>query len=114
MPLVPEPFEDVNISTQAVLFNSTPLAKTWARFCPNLDTVQYREPLSEEKKRELDRRASKLSRRACTNQLYKSSEFGWEVCSWFDTFGLIMDERVLRMLAHLLRGSLRYCNRRPS
>ncbi len=101
MPLVPEPFKDVSISTQAVflggLLGSTPVAQIWARFCPNLNTVQYREALSEEKKTELDQRATKLSRRACANLLYKSSEFGWETCSWFDTFGLIMDDRVLRM-----------------
>lgn len=97
MPLVPEPFENVSLSTQAVFAKCTPMAKTWARFCPNLDIVQYREPLSEEKKTELDRRTDKLVRRACTNQLYKSSEFGWEVCSWFDVFGLIMDDRALRM-----------------
>ncbi len=101
MPLVPEPFKDVSLSTQAVFLQDTPMAQTWARFCPNLNTVQYRETLSEEKKTELDRRATKLSRRACANQLYNSSEFGWEVCSWFDTFGLIMDEKVLRMSAHL-------------
>ena len=102
MPLVPEPFKNVSLSTQAVFLNSPPMARTWARFCPNLNIVQYREALSEEKKTELDRRADKLTRRACANHLYKSSEFGWEVCSWFDTFGLIMDDRALRMLAHLL------------
>jgi hypothetical protein len=102
MPLVPEPFKNFSVSTQAVFVKCPPMARTWARFCPNLDIVQYREPLSDEKKRELDRRANKLVRRACANQLYKSSEFGWEVCAWFDTFGLIMDDRALRMLAHAL------------
>ncbi|KAK4124722.1 hypothetical protein N657DRAFT_632691 [Parathielavia appendiculata] len=44
------------------------MAQTWARFCPNLDIVQYREALSNEKKPELDRRANKLARgRAPTN-----------------------------------------------
>ena len=98
MPLVPEPFNNVSLSTQAVSSKNPPMARTWARFCPNLNIVQYREALSEEKKTELDRRADKLTRRACANHLYKSSEFGWEVCSWFDTFGLIMDDRALRML----------------
>jgi hypothetical protein len=108
MPLVPEPFKDVSISTQASFL-------TWVRFCPNLDIVQYREALSEEKKKELDRRADKLARRACANQLYKSSEFGWEVCSWFDTFGLIMDDRALRMLVISSSIShLRTCNRKSS
>lgn len=101
MPLVPEPFKNVAISTQAVFLGTPPMARAWARFCPNLNIVQYREALSEDKKTELDRRADKLVRRACANELYKSSEFGWEVCSWCDAFGLIMDDRALRMLAYL-------------
>lgn len=114
MPLVPEPFNNVSVSRQAVFPGTPPMARTWARFCPNLNTVQYREALSEEKKTELDRRADKLARRACANQLYKSSEFGWEVCSWCDAFGLIMDDRALRMLAYLLDSLSSVLSRRPS
>jgi hypothetical protein len=77
------------------------MAQKWARFCPNLDIPQYREPLSEEKKKELDQRTTKLAKRAICNQLYKSSEFGWEVCAWLDAFGLIMDDEGLRMYVYL-------------
>ncbi|GAM43803.1 hypothetical protein TCE0_060f18913 [Talaromyces pinophilus] len=73
------------------------MAQSWARFCPNLNIPQYREPLSEEKKKELDQRADKLYKRAIGNQLYKSSEFSWEVSAWHDAFGLIMDDQGLRM-----------------
>ncbi|KAL1857448.1 hypothetical protein VTK73DRAFT_8093 [Phialemonium thermophilum] len=97
MPLVPEPFDQLCISRQSVFFGSKPMAQSWARFCPNLNIPQHREPLSEEKKTELDQRASKLFKRAIANQLYKSSEFGWEVCAWHDVFGLIMDDERLRM-----------------
>lgn len=73
------------------------MAQSWVRFCPNLNIPQYREPLSEEKKRELDQRATKLFKRAIGNQLYMSSEFSWEVCAWHDAFGLIMEDQGLRM-----------------
>ncbi|KAH6619652.1 hypothetical protein B0J18DRAFT_434662 [Chaetomium sp. MPI-SDFR-AT-0129] len=96
MPLVPEPFESVVISRQAVsLGNESTMAKTWARFCPNLNIPQYRETLSEEKKTELDQRATKLWRRAIRNHFQKSSEFRWEVCAWHDAFGLIMEDEGL-------------------
>jgi hypothetical protein len=101
MPLVPEPFEKLSISRQSVFFRSTPMAQSWARFCPNLNIPQYREPLSEEKKKELDQRADKLYKRAIGNQLYKSSEFSWEVSAWHDAFGLIMDDQGLRMSVYL-------------
>ena len=106
--MVPELFEGVSIS-RPVFFKTEPLAQQWGRFCPNLDIPQYREPLSEEKKTELDKRAAKLYKRAVTNQLYKSSEFGWEVCAWHDVFGLIMDDKALRMfgLAFLLAAPRR-------
>jgi len=80
-----------------VTFGSEPISQTFARFCPNFDIPKYREPLSEEKKRELDRRASRFSKRAIGNQLYKASEFSWEVGTWHDVFGLIMDDEGLRM-----------------
>jgi len=102
MPLVPEPFESLAISRQAVfLRDDSTMAKTWARFCPNLNIPQYREPLSEKKKTELDQRASKLSMRTFRNQVDQSSEFGWEVCAWHDVFGLIIDDEGLRMSVHL-------------
>lgn len=102
MPLVPEPFENLTISRQAVFFRSaSTMAKTWAQFCPNLNIPQYREPLSDEKKTELDQRSAKLFKRAIRNQLGHSSEFGWEVCAWHDVFGLIMDDEGLRMSVHL-------------
>ncbi|KAM7190145.1 hypothetical protein V8F33_009622 [Rhypophila sp. PSN 637] len=98
MPLVPEPFENLTISRQAVfLRNASTMAKTWARFCPNLNIPQYVEPLSEEKKTELSQRATKLFKTAIRNQVGHSSEFGWEVCAWHDVFGLIMDDEGLRM-----------------
>ncbi|KAK3293175.1 uncharacterized protein B0H64DRAFT_403672 [Chaetomium fimeti] len=97
MPLVPEPFKNLCISRQSVVFGNEPMASTWARFCPNLDIPKYREPLSDKKKTELDKRTAKLLRRAIGNQLHKSSEFGWEVCAWHDVFGLIMDDQGLRM-----------------
>ncbi|KAH6623083.1 hypothetical protein F5144DRAFT_352850 [Chaetomium tenue] len=97
MPLVPEPFEQLSVGTRPVSGDIEPLAPKWGLFCPNLDIPQYREPLSKEKKTELDKRAVKLYRRAIVNQLYKSSEFGWEVCAWHDVFGLVMDDQALRM-----------------
>lgn len=97
MPLVPEPFEHLSVGTRPLFLGIEPLAPKWGRFCPNLDIPQYREPLSTEKKTELDKRAAKLSKRAIVNQLYKSSEFGWEVCAWHDVFGLVMDDQALRM-----------------
>ena len=97
MPMVPEPFQQLSISLQSAFFETEPLAQKWGRFCPNLDIPQYREPLSKEKKTELDKRATKLYKRAITNQLYKASEFGWEVSAWHDVFGLIMDDKALRM-----------------
>ncbi|KAJ6783575.1 hypothetical protein PWT90_06792 [Aphanocladium album] len=64
MPLVPEPFSNVSRSRQSVFAHSTPLSKTWATFCPNIDIPEYRKALSETKKTELDRRATKLMRQA--------------------------------------------------
>ena len=57
--------------------------------------------MSKEKKTELDKRAARLYKRAIGNQLYKSSEFGWEVCAWHDVFGLVMDDKALRMFVTL-------------
>jgi hypothetical protein len=62
--------------------------------------------VTEEKKTELDERATKLSKRAVCNQLYKSSEFSWEVCAWHDVFGLILDDEGLRVLVHLIYPSI--------
>lgn len=97
MPLVPEPFKLLSISRQSVALGSSPMAQSWCRFCPNLNIPQYRDSLSEREKRDLDQRATKLSRRAAINQHYKSSEFGWEVCAWHDVFGSILDDECLRM-----------------
>ncbi|KAI5456645.1 hypothetical protein BGZ63DRAFT_467840 [Mariannaea sp. PMI_226] len=97
MPLVPEPFKTLCRSRQSVILRETPMAHTWARFCPILNIVQYREPLTEEKKTELDMRASRLSKGAVVNHIYGSSEFCWEVCAWRDAFGLMMDDEGLRM-----------------
>ncbi len=101
MPLVPEPFEELCVPWQSVSFGFSPVAQTFARFCPSFDIPEYQERLSEEKKTELDKRASRFSKRAIGNQLYKSSEFSWEVCTWRDVFGLIMDDEGLRMSVHL-------------
>jgi hypothetical protein len=101
MPLVPEPFENLCLSLQSVFFGSSPMAQTYARFCPRLDIPEYREGLSEEKKTELNKRASRFAKRAIGNQLYKSSEFTWEVCTWRDVFGLILDDEGLRMSVNL-------------
>src|SRR6516162_7408461 len=105
MPLVPEPFGSLSISRQSVFLRSRPMASTWCRFCPNLNIPEYRETVTEEKKTELDERATKLSKRAVCNQLYKSSEFSWEVCAWHDVFGLILDDEGLRVLVHLIYPS---------
>ncbi|KAL2129960.1 hypothetical protein VTI74DRAFT_7065 [Chaetomium olivicolor] len=51
VPLVPEPFRNLAISRQSVFLRTRPAASAWGRFCPNLNILQYREPLSEEKKR---------------------------------------------------------------
>ena len=88
------------------------MAKAWCRFCPNLDTPKYRQHLSEEKKTELDQRATKLFKRAITNQLHKSSEFCWEVSAWNDAFGLIFNDEGLRMSASRFDNSCYSAQRR--
>ncbi|KFZ02576.1 hypothetical protein V500_00121 [Pseudogymnoascus sp. VKM F-4518 (FW-2643)] len=96
MPLVPQPFSGVSISRQSFFIGNRAVADSWSEFCPNLNIPQYRESLSEKKKTELDERSTKLLRRAICNQLYKSSEFCWEVSAWNDVFGqLYNDERFL-------------------
>jgi hypothetical protein len=85
------------------------MADTWSKFCPNLNIPQYRESLSDKKKTELDERATKLYRRAIRNQLYKASEFCWEVSAWNDVFGLLYDdERFLMLVIYL---SILSCSR---
>jgi len=74
------------------------MAHIWARFCPNLNTREYRESLNDKKQNELDQRATKLSRRAICNQFYKASEFCWEVSAWNDVFGLLYDDERFLML----------------
>lgn len=91
MPLVPQPFSRVTISRQSV-FGSRPMADSWSKFCPNLNIRQYRESLSDKKRIELDQRATKLYKRAICNQMYKASEFCWEVSAWSDVFGLLYDD----------------------
>jgi hypothetical protein len=98
MPLVPQPFPEVSISRQSVFCRSRPMADTWSKFCPNLNIGQYRESLSDEKKTELDERATKLHKRAIRNQVYKASEFCWEVSAWNDVFGLLYDDERFLML----------------
>lgn len=113
MPLVPEPFDEVAIARMAAAFpgiGGPPIAQTWCRFCPNLNFPEYLRSLSEEKGAELDRRAFALTKRSCINHLYKSSEFGWEVCAWHDVFGLILDDEGLRMFVGFSFVSLRLSN----
>lgn len=105
MPLVPLTFRDLTISRQAAFFGhhiGASRAETWCRFCPNLNIPQYREPLSEEKKTQLDNRTAKLLRRAISNRAYPYSEFCWEDSAWPDIFSLIMDDEELRVLVELL------------
>lgn len=97
MPLVPKPFERHVIARQGVVFNIERMAETFCKFFPNFDIPEYRTGLSDEKKTELDRRAFRLFKRFIRNQFYEASEFGWEVCTWHDLFGLIMDDERLRM-----------------
>ncbi len=97
MPLVPEPFEYHSIARQGVAFGTERVAQTWCKFFPNFDSPEYRKGLSDEKKTELDQRASRLFKRSIRNQFHEASEFGWEVCTWHDVFGLIMDDESLRM-----------------
>ena len=102
MPLVPQPFQEVTISRQSVFLRSKPIADSFCKFCPNLNIPQYRESLSDEKKTELGERATKLYKRAIRNQLYKASEFCWEVSAWNDVFGLLYDdERFLMFVLSL-------------
>lgn len=82
------------------------MSADWAKFCPNLNTPQYRETLSDEKKTELDERATKLAKRASCNKVYALSEFCWEVSAWNDVFGLLYnDERFLMCVTDV--GDLR-------
>ncbi len=97
MPLVPEPFSGVSISRQSLFFRTKPMTGSWSPFCPNLDILQYRESLCDEKKTELEQRAVNLQKRAINNQIYKSSEFSWEVSAWNDVFGLLYDDQRFRM-----------------
>ena len=97
MPLVLEPFDHAARSRQSVFTGSKPMSQQFGQFCPNLDIPGYREHLSEEKKTELDQRATKLFKRSITNHLHRSSEFCWEACAWHDVFGLILDDEGLRM-----------------
>ena len=78
------------------------MADKWTKFCPDLNTGQYRESLSDNKKTELDQRATKLHKRATSNQFHKASEFCWEVSAWNDVFGLLYnDERFLMLVVSL-------------
>ncbi|KAL7906939.1 hypothetical protein GGI35DRAFT_487408 [Trichoderma velutinum] len=97
MPLVPEPFSRVTIPQVDLFMDITSMAERWGIFCPNLDILQYRESLSEEKKAELEKRAFKLAKRATANQIYSSSEFCWEVSAWNDVFGPLYDDERFRM-----------------
>ncbi|KFZ24152.1 hypothetical protein V502_01364 [Pseudogymnoascus sp. VKM F-4520 (FW-2644)] len=92
MPLVPQPFSGVSISRQSFFMGNRAVADSWSEFCPNLNIPQYRESLSEKKKTELDERSTKLLRGAICNQLYKSSEFCWDVSAWNDVFGQLYDD----------------------
>lgn len=74
------------------------MADTLSKFCPNLNIRQYRESLSDKKQTELEQRATKLYKRAIRNQLYKASEFCWEVSAWNDVFGLLYDDERFLML----------------
>lgn len=103
MPLVPQPFPGVSLSRQSVVCGNKPMAAIWNKFCPNLNTRQYRESLSEERKKKLDQRATKLHRRAICNQVSKASEFCWEVSAWNDVFDLLYgDERFLMLVISYL------------
>ncbi|KAI0154184.1 hypothetical protein GGR57DRAFT_467495 [Xylariaceae sp. FL1272] len=97
MPLVPELFKEVWFCKQAMFLGAQPVAEQSCRFCPNLNFVEYREPLSDEKKDSLDERTRRLQKRAQCNQLYQSSEFGWEVTAWHDVFGAILYDESMRM-----------------
>lgn len=107
MPLVPQPFPEVTVFRQSVAFRTKPMADSRSKFCPNLNIPQYRESLSDKKKTELDERTTKLYKRAIRNQLYKASEFCWEVSAWSDVFGLLYDdERFIMLVLSLSNLSL--------
>ncbi|KAI1739461.1 hypothetical protein F4680DRAFT_421648 [Xylaria scruposa] len=97
MPLVPEPFEHVATSKQAIALGSQCLAERWCKFCPNLDVSDYRESLSDEKREALNERTSRLEKRAVQNLSYESSEFKWEVLAWHDVFDTILDDEAFRV-----------------
>ncbi|KAH6974206.1 hypothetical protein BKA56DRAFT_689582 [Ilyonectria sp. MPI-CAGE-AT-0026] len=100
MPLVRLPFKNLTISRQAVFLGchtGASMTETWCRFSPNLNIMHYRESLSEEKKTQLDDRMPKLQRQAISNRLHSCSEFCGEVSAWRDVFGLIVDDKGLRM-----------------
>ncbi|PKK40972.1 hypothetical protein CI102_15222, partial [Trichoderma harzianum] len=102
MPLVPEPFSSSiismgSLSMRNLFLGNKGMPNLWAEFCPNLNIPQYRETLSKEKQEELDKRASKLKKRAISNHYYSSSEFSWEVSAWNDAFGLLYDDERFRI-----------------
>ncbi len=97
MPMVPEPFLDSAGSFDWALGGGRPMAANYAIFCPNLDIPAYREPLSDEKKAELDDRTAKLRKRAALNRFHSSSEFCWEVFAWNDVFGRLYNDETFWM-----------------
>ncbi|KAI1330461.1 hypothetical protein F5Y16DRAFT_396428 [Xylariaceae sp. FL0255] len=97
MPLVPEPFKGVVVSRQAVFLRSQPEASQLCQFCPSLNIPEYRESLSDEKKKSLDEKTSRLTKRAINHHHHESSEFGWEVTGWHDVFGAILEDDSFRI-----------------
>lgn len=99
MPLVPRPFARVVRMRQRVFVPSlNSEMKTFIKFCPKLNIAEYQKTFSKAKKELLDVRASTLMKRSITNQLYKASEFCWEVSAWQDVFGLMYNDETFRML----------------
>ncbi|KAI1769125.1 hypothetical protein GGR53DRAFT_461621 [Hypoxylon sp. FL1150] len=67
------------------------------RFFPTLTTAEHFKSLTHTQKIQLAGRASRLQKRAHRNDLSQSSEFCWEAHAWEDVFGLIQDDKLLRM-----------------
>lgn len=97
MPLVPEMFEKLMESRQAVTLGGRPMAKMFCKFCPNLNMAEYREGLSEEQKDDLDRRADTLKRHSAQNHGERVSESSWEADVRADVFGKIRADSRLKM-----------------
>ena len=101
-PFVPEPYGRLMRGSFQNIFlpyavRENSLARLRGKFVPEIDVKKNLESLSEEDLARLQIRARKLLDHAAENTLYKVSESTWESDIRTDLFGLIREDRLLRM-----------------